>query len=86
MRTMYMWMTELQLQFDAFLDCDSPYYYSLSPSSGLAVFYNNDQLFGVCTRPCSLLAGAGYPLVVPIHFIQHGFPFPRFEIGSSDLF
>ena len=69
---------------DAFLD--SPYFPLSLAENRLAVFYNNDQLFGVCTRASSLLARAGYPLVVPIHFIlQHGFPFPSFEIGSYDL-
>ena len=64
-------MMELELQFDAFLD--SPYFPLSLAENRLAVFYNNDQLFGVCTRAFSLLARAGYPLVVPIHFIQHGF-------------
>ena len=46
MRTMYMWMMELELQFDAFLD--SPYFPLSLAENRLAVFYNNDQLFGVC--------------------------------------
>jgi hypothetical protein len=62
MRIMYMWMMELELQLDAFLD--SPYFAENRPAD----FYNNDQLtFGVCTRAFSLLARAGYPLVVPVH-------------------
>ena len=41
-------MMELELQFDAFLD--SPYFPLSLAENRLAVFYNNDQLFGVCTR------------------------------------
>ncbi len=47
-------MMELELQLDAFLD--SPYFPLSFAENRLAVFYNNDQLFGVCTRAFSLLS------------------------------
>ncbi len=55
---------------------DSPYLprgssLSLAENRPAVFFYNNGQLFGVCTRAFSLrLARAGYSLVVPtsIHF------------------
>jgi hypothetical protein len=59
MRTVYMWMTERELQFDAFL---GSHYLPLSLADNRpAVFYNNDRFFGVCTTAFSLLARAGYP-------------------------